>query len=87
MSGILHIFRTLPDAYQVDYSLGTVSYVRMCTREELEHLLVTPAAFTDELIQQVFDELNAKNNVTVADVHISERETSSLGFEPLPSDA
>ncbi len=87
MSGILHVFRTLPDIYQVDYTLGTASYVRTCTREQLEHLLVTPAAFTDELISKVFNELNAHNKVTVTDVEIPEKETSSLGFEPLPSDA
>ncbi len=87
MSGLLHIFRTLPDAYQVNYTLGTASYVRVCTREQLEHLLVTPAAFSDALISQVFDELSTKNSITVADVVIPEKETSSLGFEPLPSDA
>ena len=87
MSGVLHVFRTLPDAYQVNYTLGTTSYVRTCTREQLEHLLVTPAAFTDDLISKVFDELTAHNHVTVADVVIPEKETSSLGFEPMPSDA
>lgn len=87
MSGILHIFRAQSDIYQVNYTLGCTSYVRTCTRPELEHLLVTPAAFDDALIAGVFDELTAKNNVTVSDVHISERETSALGLEPMPSDA
>lgn len=87
MSGILHIFRTQPEIYQVNYTLGTVSYVRTCTREELEHLLVTPAAFDDQLISSVFEALTARNNVTVSDVAIPEKETSSLGFEPMPSDA
>ena len=87
MSGILHIFRTQPDIYQVNYTLGTTSYVRTCTRGELEHLLVTPASFDDALIASVFDELTAKNNVTVSDIAISERDTSALGFEPMPSDA
>jgi len=87
MSGILHVFRTLPDTYQVNYTLGTTSYVRTCTREQLEHLLVSPAAFGHALIAQVFDELSAKNNVTVSDVVIPESETSVLGFEPMPSDA
>jgi hypothetical protein len=87
MSGILHIFRTQPDIYQVNYTLGTVSYVRTCTREELEHLLVTPAAFDNALISSVFEELTARNNVTVSDVVIPEKEASVLGFEPMPSDA
>lgn len=87
MSGIMHIFRTQPDIYQVNYTLGTTSYVRTCTRPELEHLLVTPASFDDALIASVFDELAAKNNVTVSEVAISERDTSALGFEPMPSDA
>ncbi len=87
MSGILHIFGLAPDVYQVDYTLGTASYVRTCTREQLEHILVTPAAFTDDLIAQVFDELKTRNKVTVADVAIPEHETTSLGFELMPSDA
>ena len=87
MSGILHIFRTLSDSYQVNYTLGCTSYVRTCTREQLEDLMVTPAAFDDALITQVFEELTAKNNVTVADVVIPEKETSALGFGPMPSDA
>ena len=87
MSGILHIFRTQPDVYQVNYTLGTVSYVRTCTRGELEHLLVTPAAFDDAMIAKVFEELTVRNNVTVSDVAILEREACALGFEPMPSDA
>ena len=87
MSGILHIFRTQPDAYQVNYTLGAYSWVRTMTREQLEEVLVTPAAFDDLLIAKVFDELGAKDNVTVSDVTISENEASALGFEPMPSDA
>jgi hypothetical protein len=87
MSGLLHIFRTHPDVYQLDYTLGTMSYARTCTREQLEHLLVTPAAFDEILISQIFDELSAHNNVTVTEVDIPEEETNSLGFEPMPSDA
>jgi hypothetical protein len=87
MSGILHIFRTHPDAYQVNYTLGPRSWVRVMTREQLEEVLVTPAAFDDILIAKVFDELGAKDNVTVADVVISENEATVLGFEPMPSDA
>ena len=87
MSGILHIFRAQPDIYQVNYTLGCTSYVRTCTRPELEHLLVTPAAFDDAMIASVFDELGAKDKVTVSEVEISERETGNLGFEPMPSDA
>ena len=87
MSGILHIFLSRPDIYQVNYTLGTTSYVRTCTHDQLEHLLVTPAAFSDELIASVFEELTARHNVTVSDVVIPEKETSALGFEPMPSDA
>ncbi len=87
MSAILHIFRTQPDIYQVDLSIGVNTYARTCTREELEHLMVTPGAFSDGLISDVFHELDARNNVTVSDVHIAEKLTSSLGFEPMPSDA
>jgi hypothetical protein len=87
MSGILHIFRTQPDLYQVNYTLGTTSYARTCTREQLEHLMVTPAGFPDALIDSTFQELAAHNNVTVSDVSIPEREASALGFEPMPSDA
>lgn len=87
MSGILHIFRTQPDLYQVNYTLGTASYARTCSREQLEHIMVTPAAFNDELIDNVFDELSKTENVTIADVAISENDATSLGFEPMPSDA
>lgn len=87
MAGILHVFELRPDIYQVNYNLGSYSYVRTCTREQLEHLLVTPAAFDDALIAKVFDELTGKHNVTVSDVSIPEKEVSSLGFEPMPSDA
>lgn len=87
MSGILHIFGVSPDVYQVNYTLGPRSYVRTVTRDELEHLLVTPAAFDDALIEKVFEELTARQNITVADVHISDNEAAVLGFEPMPSDA
>ncbi len=87
MSGILHIFNLRPDVYQVNYTLGPRSWVRAMTREQLEEILVTPAAFNDVLIASVFDELTAKSNVTVADVSISENQASALGFEPMNSDA
>lgn len=87
MAGLLHIFRTQPDVYQVNYTLGTTSYARTCNREQLEHLLVTPSGLPDAFIESVFQELASRNNVTVTDVDIPERETSALGFEPLPSDA
>ena len=87
MSGILHIFNLRPDVYQVNYTLGPRSWVRTMTRPQLEEILVTPGAFDDLLIARVFDQLGATDNVTVADVHISENEASVLGFEPMPSDA
>ncbi|HEY3927537.1 MAG TPA: hypothetical protein VGL89_04110 [Candidatus Koribacter sp.] len=87
MSGILHIFRSQPDIYQVNYTLGVTNYVRTCTREQLEHLLVTPAALDDALIAGLFDELNAHDKVTVSDVSITPNQVSSHGFEPMPSDA
>ena len=87
MSGILHIFRTQPDLYQVNYTVGATSYARTCTAEQLEHLLVTPTGFAENLVKSVFQELAARNNVTVSDVSIPEREASALGFEPMPSDA
>jgi hypothetical protein len=87
MSGILHIFRTQPDLYQVNYTIGATSYARTCTAEQLEHLLVTPTGFAENLVNSVFQELAARNNVTVSDVSIPGREASALGFEPMPSDA
>ncbi|ABF39559.1 hypothetical protein Acid345_0554 [Candidatus Koribacter versatilis Ellin345] len=87
MSGILHVFRTQPDVYQVNYTLGVYSWVRTMPREELEHLLVTPVALEEDFLDKVLDELNAKENITIADVSITENEASALGFEPMPSDA
>ena len=53
MSGILHIFRTQPDAYQVNYTLGPRSWARVMNRTQLEEILVTPGAFDDMLIARV----------------------------------
>lgn len=88
MSGVLHIFRVAtPDVFQVDYTSGTLTYARTCTREQLEHIMVTPMAFDDDLIAKVLDELDVKNNTTVSDVSLTPNEASALGFEPMPSDA
>jgi hypothetical protein len=87
MSGTLHIFRTQPDLYQVNYTVGSTSYARTCTAAQLEHLLVTPTGFAENLVNSVLQELSTRNNVTVSDVKISERDTSALGFEPMPTDA
>ena len=87
MSGILHVFTAQPDLYQVNYTFGTVSYARVCNRHQLEHLMLTPAAFDHNLISKVFHELTTHHKVTVAEVKIPEPDIAALGFEPLPSDA
>jgi hypothetical protein len=87
MSAILHAFTNAPDSFQVNLTIGVNSYVRTCTGEELEHMLVTPAAFDDDMIRKVFDELAEHHKVTVTDVDIPEKLASALGFEAMPSDA
>lgn len=87
MACLMHVFRSAPDLYQVMFSLGTMSWVRNCTHEELQHILVTPAALDDGIIRGLMDELSAHNKVTLTGVEVSEKMAVALGFEPMPSDA
>jgi hypothetical protein len=88
MPGTLHIFRLKadPPEYQVNYNLGTHSWVQVMEPERIEEFLRLAAALPDDEITAMLDELKKDGHTTEAMVDVGESHLGEMGFAETPSD-
>jgi hypothetical protein len=96
MPGFLHIFFVGTELgpygkavlhYQLTYSTGGNSYVRVFSEPGLEEFLDSDIGLDARLVEKAIEELRRTGKVTIADVGIRETELPAMGLEQLPSDA
>ncbi len=94
MPGYLHIFR-LPEAvndrqatrYQLNYTVGGNSYVRVFNPEGLDEFLRSNVGVAPEAAEEALRQLRCDGRTTIAEVDIRESEAPAMGLEQLPSDS
>ncbi len=95
MPGFVHIFRlgTEPQKYgkivaqyQLNYTIGGNSYVRVFDENGLDKFLRSNIGITPEMTDTALQQLHEAGKTTLADVEIPQHEAPALGLEQVPTD-
>ncbi|MGI9100940.1 MAG: hypothetical protein ACR2IF_00720 [Terriglobales bacterium] len=95
MPGYVHIFRLGSEPhnggqaprYQLNYTVGGNSYVRVFDPGGLDEFLRSNVGVTAEASDSVLQQLQRDGRATIAEVEIRESEAPAMGLEQLPSDS
>lgn len=95
MAGYIHITRLsartgtddLPlDTYQVNYSVGGITYVAAWSEEELSDFLRIRVPLEQDDFDAVMARLHESGHANIGDVDIPQNEASAMGMEMMPDD-
>jgi len=88
MPGNLHIFRlrTEPLQYQVNYNLGSNSWVQVFDPTGLEHFLMFASGLPPADVDAMLTELRNQGHTSEAVVNLGESHLGEMGFAETPSD-
>lgn len=88
MPGTLHIFRLNPDPpeYQVNYNIGSATWVRVFTPVRLDDFLRHSTGLPLDTVDDLSAELRDTGHITAQDLELPESHLAEMGFAESPSD-
>jgi len=88
MSGTLHIFRlkSNPVEFQVNYNLGSATWVKVFDNKEIDHFLRHDATLAEDQASAVLKELSESGRSTLGAFRFHEPHLAEMGFSESPSE-